>query len=143
MSLYEKTFPELGRSLGEELLQPTHIYTQEVLPLLEAKQDIDVKALAHITGDGFLNLSRVPSHVTFVIDTFPSPPPIFSILQQLGGIADPEMFEVFNMGIGFCVVVPKNTKRWVCLVFFGTTTQKPIPMLNTSNISGSAIPPSC
>ena len=107
-ALYEKPFPELGRSLGEELLQPTHIYTQEVLPLLEAEQDIDVKALVHITGDGFLNLSRVPSRVTFVIDTFPSPPPIFSILQKLGGIADPEMFEVFNMGIGFCLVVPEN-----------------------------------
>ena len=108
VSLYEKTFPELGRSLGEALLQPTHIYTQEVLPLLDPEQDIDVKALAHITGDGFLNLSRVPSKVTFVIETFPSPPPIFSILQQLGGIADPEMFEVFNMGIGFCLVVPDS-----------------------------------
>ncbi len=107
-ALYEKRFPELGRSLGEALLQPTHIYTQEVLPLLEAEQDIDVKALVHITGDGFLNLSRVPSRVSFVIDTFPSPPPIFSILQKLGGIADPEMFEVFNMGIGFCLVVPEN-----------------------------------
>ena len=64
-ALYEKRFPELGRSLGEALLQPTHIYTQEVLPLLEAEQDIDVKALVHITGDGFLNLSRVPSRVTF------------------------------------------------------------------------------
>ena len=108
VSLYEKTFPELGRSLGEALLQPTHIYTQEVLPLLDPEQDIDVKALAHITGDGFLNLSRVPSKVTFVIETLPSPPPIFSLLQQLGGIADPEMFEVFNMGIGFCLVVPDS-----------------------------------
>lgn len=108
VSLYEKRFPELGRSLGEELLQPTHIYTQEILPLLEADSDIDVKALFHITGDGFLNLSRVPPRVTFVIETFPSLPPIFSILQQLGGIADPEMFEVFNMGIGFCLVVPEG-----------------------------------
>ena len=107
-TLYEQHFPELGRSLGEELLKPTHIYTQEVLPLLEAEQGIDVKALVHVTGDGFLNLSRVPSRVTFVIDTFPSPPPIFSIIQKLGGIADPEMFEVFNMGIGFCLVVPEH-----------------------------------
>lgn len=116
-SLYEKRYPELGRSLGEELLQPTHIYTQEILPLLEADSDIDVKALFHITGDGFLNLNRVPPQVTFVIETFPSPPPIFSILQKLGGIADPEMFEVFNMGIGFCLVVPENqTDRTLELV---------------------------
>lgn len=108
LSLYDKHFPELGRSLGEELLQPTSIYTREVLPILNAEQGIEVKALIHITGDGFLNLSRVPAPVTFVIDAFPSPPPIFSILQNLGGIADPEMFEVFNMGIGFCLVVPES-----------------------------------
>ena len=108
VSLYDKPFPELGRTLGEELLRPTHIYTQEILPLLDPEQDIDVKALAHITGDGFLNLSRVPARVTFVIETFPSPPPIFSIIQQLGEIADPEIFEVFNMGIGFCLVVPEH-----------------------------------
>ena len=108
VSLYDKQFPELGGNLGEELLQPTHIYTQEVLPLLDVEQGIDVKALAHITGDGLLNLSRVPSRVTFVIDTLPTRPPVFSVIQQLGGIADPEMFEVFNMGIGFCLVVPDN-----------------------------------
>ncbi len=107
-ALYDKPFPELGCSLGEALLQPTHIYTQEVLPLFDPEQGIDVKALAHITGDGFLNLSRVPARVTFVIDAFPSPPPLFSIIQHLGGIADPEMFEVFNMGIGFCLMVPEN-----------------------------------
>ena len=108
VSLYDKRFPELGRSLGEELLQPTHIYTREVLPLLDPEPAIDVKALVHVTSDGFLNLSRVRSRVTFVIDAFPPRPPIFSIIQQLGGIAEPEMFEVFNMGIGFCLVVPES-----------------------------------
>ncbi len=109
-ALYEKQFPELDRSLGEELLEPTHIYTQEILPLLNEQHDIEVKALVHITGDGFMNLSRVDCHslFTFVIDDFPSPLPIFSIIQQLGGIADTEMFEVFNMGIGFCLVVPER-----------------------------------
>ncbi len=109
VSLYDKPFPELGgRSLGEELLKPTCIYTREVLPLLNAEHDVDVKALAHLTGDGFLNLSRVPPKVSFVIDALPPPPPVFSIIQQLGGISDPEMFEVFNMGIGFCLVVPER-----------------------------------
>ena len=117
VSLYEKPFSQLGRSLGEELLQPTHLYTREILPLLATDSNIDVKALFHITGDGFLNLSRVPSRVTFVIETFPAPRPIFSIIQELGGIADPEMFEVFNMGIGFCLVVPENqTDRTLELV---------------------------
>lgn len=107
-SLYHQRFPELDRSLGEELLKPTHIYTREILPILNAEHDVEVKALIHVTGDGFLNLSRVPSRVSFVIEAFPSPPPIFSIIQQLGGISDAEMFEVFNMGIGFCLVVPEN-----------------------------------
>ena len=108
VSLYDKRFPELGgRSLGEELLKPTHIYTREVLPLLHAEQGVEVKALAHLTGDGFLNLSRIPPKVSFVIDTLPPSPPIFSILQRLGGLSDAEMFAVFNMGIGFCLVVPE------------------------------------
>ena len=84
---------------------------QEILPLLDAEQDLDVKALCHVTGDGFLNLSRVPVPVSFVIETFPSPPPIFSVIQKLGGIADPEMFEVFNMGIGFLSGGPGTTSR--------------------------------
>lgn len=108
VTLYDKRYPELGRSLGEELLQPTHIYTREILPLLDPEQDIDVKALFHITGDGFLNMNRVSPQVTFVIETFPPPPPIFSVIQELGKIDDWEMFEVFNMGIGFCLVVPEN-----------------------------------
>ena len=118
VSLYDKRFPELGGpSLGDVLLKPTHIYTREVLPLLDAEQGIAVKALAHLTGDGFLNLARVPPNVSFVIDALPPPPPVFPILQQLGGISDAEMFEVFNMGIGFCLVVPEhqadNTLRLV------------------------------
>jgi len=108
VSLYEKSSPEISRSLGEELLQPTFIYTQEVLNIIKTEQGIDVKALIHITSDGFLNLSRVLSEVSFVIDDLPPPPPIFSIIQKLGKISDPEMFEVFNMGIGFCIVVPES-----------------------------------
>lgn len=107
-SLYDKRFPGLNRSLGEELLRPTLIYTREVLHVLKAEHAIDVKALIHVTGDGFMNLSRVPSPVSFVIDALPPPPPIFTIVQQLGGIADSEMFEVFNMGIGFCLVVSER-----------------------------------
>ena len=107
VSLYNKRVPDLSRSVGEELLRPTWIYTQAVSNILNAEQAIDVKALIHITSDGFLNLSRVLSNVSFVIDALPLPPPIFSIIQQRGCIADPEMFEVFNMGIGFCIVVPE------------------------------------
>jgi len=64
-----------------------------------------VKALVHITGGGVRNLLRVQTPCTFVLDAMPEPPPIFSLLQRLGDIADAEMFTTFNMGIGFCIVV--------------------------------------
>lgn len=97
---------ELGRTIGEELLEPTRIYVREVLALLRA--GLTIKALIHITSDGFLNLTRVQSDVGYVIDTLPEPQPIFALIQQLGNVSDEEMFRVYNMGIGFCLVVPED-----------------------------------
>jgi len=94
--------PELGRSVGEELLVPTRIYVE---PILEMLQRLSVKSLAHITSDGLLNLLRIRSGVGFRIDNLPEPPAIFRLIQRLGGLPDGEMYTVFNMGIGFCVVV--------------------------------------
>jgi len=96
-------FPELGRSLGEELLVPTRIYVKEVLDVLAA--GVEVKALIHITGDGFLNLLRVASQTGYVIHSLPEPPPIFDIIQRELGVATEEMYGVYNMGVGFCLVV--------------------------------------
>jgi phosphoribosylformylglycinamidine cyclo-ligase len=101
---------ELGRSIGEELLEPTRIYVREVLDLLRA--GLDVKALIHITSDGFLNLARVQAEVGYVLETLPEPQPIFRLLQQVGGVSDEEMFCVYNMGTGFCLVVdPAHADR--------------------------------
>ena len=94
---------DLGRSIGEELLEPTRIYVREVLDLL--RTDLDVKALIHITSDGFLNLARVQAEVGYVLETLPEPQPIFRLLQETGGVSDEEMFCVYNMGTGFCLVV--------------------------------------
>ena len=102
-------FDELGCDLGSELLRPTHIYVKEALELLA--RVASVRALMHITGDGFLNLTRVKSEVGFVLDALPAPPPIFSIIARLDGTADAEMFSVFNMGIGFCAVVGRGRCR--------------------------------
>ncbi|MFA0758729.1 MAG: hypothetical protein PVTTEEND_001832 [Candidatus Fervidibacter sp.] len=93
---------ELETTVGEELLKPTRIYVRPILTLL---QQLPVKALVHITGGGVRNLLRVQTPCTFVLDAIPEPPPIFSLLQRLGDIADAEMFTTFNMGIGFCLVV--------------------------------------
>jgi len=92
----------LSTSLGEELLRPTHIYVREALDLLD--EGIAVKAMMHITGDGFLNLARVASDTGYVIEWLPEPQPIFGLIQRAGDVPDEEMFRVFNMGIGFCIV---------------------------------------
>lgn len=102
--------PELGRTLGEELLEPTQIYVRAVLRMLDA--GLAIKACIHVTGDGFLNLARVSAPVGFVIDALPEPPAIFELIQRCGGVDDAEMFRVYNMGIGFCVVVaPADAAR--------------------------------
>ncbi|HEX5320684.1 MAG TPA: phosphoribosylformylglycinamidine cyclo-ligase [Stellaceae bacterium] len=94
---------ELGCTLGEELLRPTFIYVPEILEVLERIPS--VKALAHITGDGLLNLPRVEAEIGFVLDDLPPVPPLFGLIEKLGGIPRAEMFEVYNMGVGFCVTV--------------------------------------
>jgi phosphoribosylformylglycinamidine cyclo-ligase len=98
--------PELGTTLAEELLRPTHIYVPPVLELLDA--GLPVRALAHITGDGLFNLVRTEKPIGFDIEHWPEPPPIFALLQRLGRIADEEMYRAFNMGIGFGLVVAES-----------------------------------
>ncbi len=96
-------FPELACDLGTELLRPTHIYVKEALELLDRVPS--VKAFAHITSDGLLNLTRVKADAGYVIDALPPIPPIFALIQRLDQVDITEMFAVFNMGIGFCAVV--------------------------------------
>jgi phosphoribosylformylglycinamidine cyclo-ligase len=99
--------PELGgRSVGDELLEPTTIYVRAVLDLLAS--DVDVRGLAHITGDGFLNLTRLHAPVGYRIDSPLPVPPVFGLIAQRGPVEDAELWEVFNMGCGFCVVVPES-----------------------------------
>ena len=96
-------FNDLGRSLGEELLAPTRIYVREIVDVL--KSDVDVKALIHITSDGFLNMLRVASNTGYVVHSLPEPHPIFKIIEREANVTIEEMYRVYNMGIGFCLVV--------------------------------------
>jgi phosphoribosylformylglycinamidine cyclo-ligase len=93
-----------GASVVDVLLEPTVIYVRAVLELL--RSDADVRGLAHITGGGLLNLLRLHADVGFQIDRPLPAPPVFGFIQALGEVPDTEMWEVFNMGCGFCVVVP-------------------------------------
>jgi phosphoribosylformylglycinamidine cyclo-ligase len=97
--------PELGTSVGEELLTPTAIYARDCLALAAG---CDVHALAHVTGGGLAaNLARVlPPGTGAVLDRAAwRPPPVFGLLAGRGGIDAAEMERVFNMGVGMAAVV--------------------------------------
>jgi phosphoribosylformylglycinamidine cyclo-ligase len=99
----DRFVPELGRSIGEELLEPTRIYVREVREMIDA--GLRIKALAHITSTGFLNLNRAAASMGYMLDKIPEPLQIFRLLQREGGISDEDMYFTYNMGIGFCVVL--------------------------------------
>jgi phosphoribosylformylglycinamidine cyclo-ligase len=93
-----------GRTVGEELLRPTAIYVRAVRELLSS--DVEVRGLAHITSEGFLNLLRLEAPVGYRIESPLPRPPIFDLIADRAGVEDAELYEVFNMGCGFCCVVP-------------------------------------
>jgi phosphoribosylformylglycinamidine cyclo-ligase len=97
---------ELGRSVGEELLEPTRIYVRPVWQMLE--EGLPVHGLFHITGDGLLNLARGENRLGFEIDWLPEPQPVFGLIERASGVDRAEMYRVFNMGVGFCVVLPED-----------------------------------
>ncbi len=102
----EQEVPELGRTLGEELLEPTRIYAGALGRLFA--QGFYPHALAHITGGGIPgNLARViPPGLTAHVQRGSWPvPPIFPLIQRLGEIAESEMYRTFNMGLGMIAVV--------------------------------------
>jgi phosphoribosylformylglycinamidine cyclo-ligase len=93
----------LGRPLGDVMLEPTEIYVAAVVELMRSA--VEVRGLAHITSGGLGNLLRLEAKVGYEIDDALPAPPIFSLIQDRGSVSDAEMYEVFNMGCGFCCVV--------------------------------------
>jgi phosphoribosylformylglycinamidine cyclo-ligase len=88
---------------------------REVLEILESVEG--VKALVHITSDGLLNLTRVAAPVGYIIDKMPPIPPIFSLIKHWGRVSEAEMFQVYNMGVGFCIVVsPSQCDRVLAIL---------------------------
>jgi phosphoribosylformylglycinamidine cyclo-ligase len=119
--------PELGRTIGEELLAPTRIYSRDCLALID---EVEVHAMSHITGGGLAsNLARViPGSAEVRIDrTSWQPAPIFGLLGRLGGITRADLEATFNMGVGMVAVLPpdavdaairvlagRGLRAWVC-----------------------------
>ncbi len=118
---------ELGKSLGEELLTPTAIYVKPILKLIEKTP---VNAMVHITGGGFVdNIPRVLSEqlkAVIELGTW-QVPPIFGVIQRAANLDNLEMFETFNMGVGFIVILGREH------------TDQALALLNSQGITASII----
>ena len=102
--------PELGRTIGAELLEPTRIYTPACLALVRSAE-VDVHAFAHVTGGGIAaNLARVlPDGVTARVDrAMWSPSHVFGLLGALGNITQDELERTVNMGVGMLAIVASD-----------------------------------
>lgn len=98
-------------NIGNALLTPTRIYVKAIL---EVASRCQVHGLANITGGSFTKLLRL-KHTGFILDTMPEPPKIMQLIEELG-VREEEMYKTFNMGIGFCVVLPKNQAEKVTAI---------------------------
>src|SRR5260370_8034872 len=114
-SLREKVH-SFGRSVGEELLEPTRIY---VKPVLEALRRTEIHGLAHITGGGFAKLDRIVSQAKMGADlnNFPSTPEVFRLIQKEGRVDDSEMYRTFNMGVGMILICPVRNSDRIIRIF--------------------------
>jgi len=91
----------LDRTVGEELLMPTEIYVRTIVDLLKGHE---VKGMVNITGGGLRNFLRLKKGAGFIIEDPIRPQPFFDYLQELGNVEDQEMYQTFNMGMGYSVI---------------------------------------
>lgn len=102
---YLDEFLDSDKTIGEILLTPTKIYVKEILEVINK---FNIKGLANITGGGLRNIKRLNKNVEFRITNPFEPQEIFKEMQKLGNIENIEMYQAFNMGMGFCLIVDKK-----------------------------------
>src|SRR5918997_1933694 len=95
-----------GETVGDMLLEPTVLYVQAIRELLDS--DVDVRGLAHITGDGFLNLLRLEADAGYRVSAPLPVPRVFELIAERGGVGEAALYEVLNMGCVFGGVVPRE-----------------------------------
>ena len=93
------------KELGKKLVEPTRIYVKEVMNLIN---QVNVNGIAHITGGGLDNISRINDNFQYVIDKPLPVPSVFNWLQEKGSIETKEMYRTFNMGMGMIIIVDKD-----------------------------------
>ncbi len=102
----DRDVPELGRTLGEELLEPTRIYAK---PCLALASQTDVHAMAHVTGGGLAaNLARVmPVELRATLERATwAPQPIFDVVRRVGEVSQPDLEATLNCGVGMVAMTP-------------------------------------
>jgi len=97
--------------IGEILLTPTLIYVEPVMELIRRAPEGAVKGMANITGGGVRNLARVREDRRYVVSDPLPVPPVFRLIQVLGLVEEMEMYQTFNMGTGFIIVVDPSFKE--------------------------------
>ena len=93
------------KELGKKLVEPTRIYVKEVMNLINK---VNVHGIAHITGGGLDNISRINDNFQYVINNPLPVPSVFDWLQEKGNVEDKEMYRTFNMGMGMVIIVDKD-----------------------------------
>jgi phosphoribosylformylglycinamidine cyclo-ligase len=112
---YAREVPEFGRSLGEELLEPTKVYAADLLDLVgagRAEGGVDTHAMSHITGGGLAaNLARVlPRGLTALVDRSSwTPPAVFEVVQRLGRVPAADLERTLNQGVGMVALVAADS----------------------------------
>ena len=104
----DRQVAEFGRTLGEELLEPTRVYARDLLTLIRT-EGIDIHGLSHVTGGGLAaNLARVlPREVFARVDRSTwTPPAVFEVVREVGRVPLADLERTLNMGIGFVAVLP-------------------------------------
>ena len=99
-------------NLGNALLRPTEIY---VKPVLEALKKCKINGLAHITGGSFTKLLRL-KQIGYHLDSMPKTPALMQLIEDTG-VKNEEMYRTFNMGIGFCIILPENQMKNIHKIF--------------------------
>jgi phosphoribosylformylglycinamidine cyclo-ligase len=131
---YEDTFPGDNKTVADVLLEPTRIYVREVL---DAMSLVPIKGMANITGGGIKNIARMKD-MKYVIDNPFDIDNVFSRLMELGNLSFEEMFEIFNMGAGYVIVIDPENKTDFLDVLRNRISVKEIG--HVENGSGIVIP---
>ncbi len=105
---YATRLPD-GKTYGESLLVPTHIYSNLVQNLFKA--GVDIHYMVNITGHGWRKLMRANREFSYVIERVPKPQLLFDFIQKHSGNSDEEMYGTFNMGAGFAIFLPERNAQ--------------------------------